>query len=67
MIKNPDLLERFERELVKKERPDYMRSLKIFEGLWKEGMKMGVLPLENPLEGIETDIRIARILNSLNV
>jgi len=39
--------------------------LRIFEAMWKEAMLLGVLPLKDPLEGIEVDIRIARILNDV--
>jgi hypothetical protein len=67
MIRNARILEKFERELIENEKPDYVKALKIYEALWKEGISMGVLPLKNPLEDIETDIRIARILNSSNV
>ncbi|HDH10970.1 MAG TPA: hypothetical protein ENG83_01980 [Nitrospirae bacterium] len=67
MIKNARILEKFEKELIENEKPDYLRALKIFEALWKEGVKTGVLPLKDPLEDIETDIRIARILNLSNV
>lgn len=64
MIKNIRVLEEFERKETKKEKPDYLKSLRIFEALWNEGVNLGVLPLKDPLEDIETDIRIARILNS---
>jgi hypothetical protein len=67
MVKNPKILEEFKREEIKKEKSDYLKSLKIFEALWNEGVSLGVLPLKNPLEDIETDIKIARILNSQNV
>ena len=67
MIKNARILEEFEKKETKKEKPDYHKSLRIFEALWNEAVSLGVLPLKNPLEGIETDIRIARILNSKNV
>lgn len=67
MIKNIRILEEFERKEIKKEKPDYLKSLKIFEALWNEGVNLGVLPLKDPLEDIETDIRIARILNSQHV
>jgi hypothetical protein len=33
--------------------------------MWREGMALGVLPLKDPLEGIEVDIRIARMLNDV--
>jgi hypothetical protein len=63
MIKDAGLLEQFNDELLRKEKLDYAAALRIFEGMWEEGRKLGVLPLKDPLEGIEVDIRIARILN----
>lgn len=63
MIKDSGLLEEFEREELKREKPDYDAALRIFEGMWREGMALGVLPLKDPLEGIEVDIRIASMLN----
>ena len=32
--------------------------------MWKQAVTMGVLPPKAPLEGIETDIKIAGVLNS---
>lgn len=63
MIKDAKLLQAFEDEQIRKERPDYASALRIFEAMWREGMALGVLPPKDPLEGIEVDIRIARILN----
>ena len=67
MIKNPKILRKFEKEDLRHQKSDYLQALKIFEALWNEGVTLGVLPLKDPLEDIETDIRIARILNSENV
>jgi hypothetical protein len=67
MIRNPKLLEEVEIEDLKKEKTDYFKALRIFESLWNEGVNLGVLPLKDPLEDIDTDIKIARILNSKNV
>lgn len=67
MIRNPKLLEEVEIEDLKKEKTDYFKSLRIFESLWNEGVNLGVLPLKDPLEDIDTDIKIACILNSKNV
>jgi len=33
--------------------------------MWELGMHLGVLPPEDPLEGIDVDIKVARILNCL--
>jgi hypothetical protein len=63
MIKDAKFLSEFNDELLRKERLDYAAALRIFEALWDEGRKLGVLPLKDPLEGIEVDIRIAKILN----
>jgi hypothetical protein len=63
MIKDEKLLAEFNDELLRKERLDYAAALRIFEAMWDEGRKFGVLPLKDPLEGIDVDIRIARILN----
>jgi len=65
MIKNPDILEQFEKERIREEKFSFREALKIFEAMWKEGVNLGVLPLKDPLEGIDVDIRIARILNCL--
>ena len=64
MIKNPDILRRFEREVIRKEKLSFKQALAIFEAMWKEGVNLGVLPPKDPLEGIEVDIKIARILNT---
>jgi len=65
LIKNPDILEDFEKERMKKEKLTFEEALKLFEAMWEEGIHLGVLPPKDPLEGIEVDIRMARILNCL--
>jgi len=63
MIKDSELLTEFEREHLRQDKTDYFDSLRLFEEMWKEGVFLGVLPAKDPLEGIEVDLRIARILN----
>jgi hypothetical protein len=63
MVKNPALVEAFEKSQSLLERPDYARNLKIVEALYREACLLGTLPLKDPLEGIEVDIRLARVLN----
>jgi len=64
MIKNPKILAGFEEERLKKDKIPFRKALKLFESMWKEAKSLKVFPLKNPLEGIKTDIRIAKILNS---
>lgn len=65
MIKDVKAVANFEESELKKEVPDYESALRIFEAMWKEASLLGVLPLKDPLEGIEVDIKIARTLNDV--
>ncbi|MGA1795979.1 MAG: hypothetical protein ACMUIL_08985 [bacterium] len=65
MIKNPDLVKKIEYAFVKEEgRLSFQHALKIFTSMWNEGIHLGVLPPKEPLEGIDVDIKIAKVLNS---
>ena len=63
MLKRPDLVEAFEKELMRSEPPDYRRNLRIVEALYEHARRVGALPREDPLDGIEVDIRLARVIN----
>jgi hypothetical protein len=65
MIKDAKILSEFNDEQILGEKLDYAAALRIFEGMWKEGLALGVLPPDDPLEGIEVDIRIAGRLNGV--
>jgi hypothetical protein len=58
MIRDPALVESFERSLARREAADYQRNLRIFEAL-----TLGVIPLRDALDGIDVDIRLAGVLN----
>jgi hypothetical protein len=64
MIKNRVLLREFEESQLRKEAPDYHRNLRVFEALYQEARLLGTFPLKNPLDGIEVDIHLARVINS---
>ena len=67
MIRDSELLEALDRRLTPRSPPDYHENLRIFEQLLAYAQALGALPLADPLEGIETDIRLARILNGLPI
>jgi hypothetical protein len=65
MIKNPQALRKFEDSFTRAQgNLSHEKALKILDALWVEGVRLGALPPKEPLEGIETDITVARILNS---
>jgi len=63
MIKNQKVWEEFEKKLISEEILNYEEGLRIFESMWNLACELKVFPSENPMEGIEKDIELARILN----
>jgi hypothetical protein len=63
MIRNQEMLQEFEDRLVSQASADYFTSLEIFEALWAHATELGVLPPEDPLDGLEVDLRLAEALN----
>jgi len=65
MIKDPALFKKFEDGFIRNHgKLTFDSSIKLFTYMWNEGLKLGVFPPKEPLEGIEVDIRIAKTLNS---
>ncbi len=65
MITDPDALEEFEIELARSTPVDYFKNLEIIEAMYQEAVALGVFPLKDPWDGIETCIKLARDLNSV--
>lgn len=65
MIRNGEKLARFEADYLKQAGVDYARNLSIMDAMWEEAVALGVLPPEDPMEGIEVDLRVARIVNGV--
>ena len=63
MIKDDALVRKFEKTQSEISEPDYFRNLRVFEELYLEAKNLGIFPLKDPLEGIDVDIRVARVLN----
>jgi hypothetical protein len=65
MIMN-DEFRTFEIEFLRKEKLDTKKKFKIVEDLYKEAVALGAFPLKDSLEGLEVDIRIAKVINSVS-
>ena len=50
---------------MKKETVNLVRNLHLVEALYKEAVALGIFPSKNPLDGIEVDIKIAKVVNSV--
>lgn len=63
MIKNPESWRKWEAEWEKRTPVDVEQNFRIIEMLIDQARVFGKWPPENPLEGIEVDIKIARVVN----
>jgi hypothetical protein len=63
MLRRADLLAAFEKHEMRREPPDHMRNLRLVEALRREARSLGRLPPQDPLEGIDVDIWVAKVLN----
>jgi hypothetical protein len=61
-----DEFQKFEIEILRNEKLDVKKKFNIVEALYNEAVALGALPLEDPLEGLEVDMRIAKVVNSVS-
>jgi hypothetical protein len=52
--------------MIRKEPIDFQKNFQIITALFEEAKLLGVFPLKNPLEGIEIDIKYAKVINSVS-
>jgi len=65
MIRNARLLRDFEDELARRTPADHRGNLRVAEALLEHARRLGVWPPADPLEGIEVDVRVARMTHVL--
>ncbi len=64
MIRDRDLWEQFEADWQRSRKPDPEAHLRLFEILLEHARALGAWPPPDPLEGIEKDIHLARVVNT---
>jgi len=65
MIKNTRLVDIFEKILTKSSPPDLERNLAVFEELYEEARILGIFPLKDPMEDMDSKIFMVKVLNAL--
>jgi hypothetical protein len=65
MIKNGARLKEFEDNFIRQNKPEILKNLQLLDSLYKEARALSVFPLREPLEGLEIDIKIAKVINSV--
>ncbi len=62
VIRNPDILAEFERNWIASQPLDFERNLRIADAMLALARDLGQWPRPDPLEGIEKDIELSRLL-----
>jgi hypothetical protein len=50
---------------MRRDKSDLLRNLKLLDQLYKEAKALSVFPLQDPLSGLDIDIKIAKVINSV--
>lgn len=66
MVKNGEPVRSLERAILRAEKPDFAKNMRLIEAMYKEAVLLGVFPPQDKLSGIEIDIQIARAINSVS-
>jgi hypothetical protein len=66
MIKNRDEIQKLENELTRKEKVDILKNFRLVEAMYKEAIILDAFPMKDALAGIEVDIKIAKVINSVS-
>jgi len=64
MIRDLKIWNRFEIEFLKKSGEDLQKKLCLLDEMTEHARQLGVWPPESPLDGLEVDFKIARVLNT---
>ena len=62
-VSNPDWWAEGEARYIAIEPVDFQRNLRLLDAMYEHARALGVFPLADPLEGLETDIQVAKALN----
>jgi hypothetical protein len=65
MMKDAKGFEEWENQLIASEPVDYLSNLRTIDEMVELARGLGVWPASDPLEGIEVDLKVARVINGL--
>lgn len=66
MVKNQEKLQKFENELIRREKANVLKNFRLVDAMYKEAISLGIFPMKDALEGLEVDLRIAKVINSVS-
>lgn len=64
MIKNIAYFSEFEKRFISRQKLPVEQAFALLDAMWEEAAFLGVTAFSNPFDGIESRIKIARVLNT---
>lgn len=65
MIKDKDAWREWEKNYIRKDNIDWAGRVRLMDSMYEHARKMGRIHKQDPLEGLDHKIQLARVLNSL--
>lgn len=66
MVKNREKLQKFENEQIRREKANVLKNFRLIDAMHKEAVSLGIFPMKDALEGLEVDMKIAKVINSVS-
>jgi hypothetical protein len=61
-----EAVQNLEKAILREESADFLKNIRLVEALYKEAVFLGVFPPQDKLSGLDVDIKIARVINSVS-
>ncbi|MGB2908104.1 MAG: hypothetical protein WBB73_13445 [Candidatus Aminicenantaceae bacterium] len=65
MVKNNSKLREFEDNYIRQHKTSVVFNLRLIDSLYEEAKALSLFPLAELLSGLDIDIKIARVINSV--
>ncbi len=66
MIRRPDTLDQFERNMIAGDPADLQCGILIADAMYEQSRALGVWPPDDPLEGIDVVTRVAKVMRHVS-
>jgi hypothetical protein len=65
LIRNAEVVRSLEKKILREEKADCSKNMRLVEALYREAVFLGVFPPQDKLLELDVDIKIARVINNV--
>jgi len=66
MVRAPEELEELEAKIAREDKTTFWERLRLYDAMLAHARTVGAIPMADPLDGIDDDIRLAEAMHVLN-